>query len=509
MTVGAAPADVCVLVEGTYPYVAGGVSSWLHALITNLPDVSFAIVHLGSTPDRGRARKYTLPPNVVEFRDIAIHDAAWAGSGSTAVRPSALWDELREFHAQGGCPAHGQALAPLFRRLASPGRDELQARDLLYAPEAWELLTERYQKRAPHSSFADVFWTFRQTHLPLFALLQAELPDACVYHSLSTGFGGFLGAIASLRTGRPLVLTEHGVYTREREIEIAQAEWIYNERREGYQLTQRHGFFKEWWIEMFRFMARLAYETADSIISITRVNQRYQLQNGADPARMVVVPNGINVARMEGLRPTVVPPRAGLRVGFVGRIVPIKDVKTLIRAVKLAAASIPGLLVQLIGPTDEDPDYFAECRTLVETLGLGNIIEFTGQADVRGYYATMDVMLLTSLSEGQPLVILEANCAGVPAIATDVGACRELLEGGAPADVKLGPSGLLTPVSSPAETATALIALYRDPALRQRMAGAGQERVRRFYREEPLYTYYGALYGRYCTQDREAVAWPA
>ena len=225
--------------------------------------------------------------------------------------------------------------------LATPGRDGLQARDLLYAPEAWDLLAERYQAQAPNSSFADVFWTFRQTHLPLFALLQAELPDACVYHSLLTGFGGFLGAIASLRTGRPLVLTEHGVYTREREIEIAQAEWIYHERREGYRLTQRHGFFKEWWIEMFRFMARLAYETADGIISITRVNQRYQLQNGADPARMLVVPNGINVARMEGLRPAVETPHAGLRVGFVGRIVPIKDVKTLIRAVETSGAVDP------------------------------------------------------------------------------------------------------------------------------------------------------------------------
>ena len=167
--------------------------------------------------------------------------------------------------------------------------------------------------------------------------------------------------------------------------------------------------------------------------------------------------------------------------------------------------------MQLIGPTDEDPDYFTECRTLVESLGLGNTIEFIGQADVRGYYATMDVMLLTSLSEGQPLVILEANCAGVPCVATDVGACRELLEGGAPADVKLGPSGLLTPVASPAETAKALVRLYHDPALRRRMATAGQERVRRFYREEPLYAYYGGLYARYRAQAQmtEALAWPA
>jgi len=78
-------------------------------------------------------------------------------------------------------------------------------------------------------------------------------------------------------------------------------------------------------------------------------------------------------------------------------------------------------------------------------------------ADVKKYYSQIDVLVLTSLSEGQPLVILEGNCAGVPVVATDVGACRELLMGVSPEDQALGASGLITPVTSPQKTAAAII----------------------------------------------------
>src|SRR6476660_2974357 len=71
-------ADVCMLVEGTYPYVSGGVSSWIHSLITNLPDFTFSLVHIGALPGAKRTLQYKLPANVIGVHDIFLHDMSGA-----------------------------------------------------------------------------------------------------------------------------------------------------------------------------------------------------------------------------------------------------------------------------------------------------------------------------------------------------------------------------------------------------------------------------------------------
>ena len=134
-------------------------------------------------------------------------------------------------------------------------------------------------------------------------------------------------------------------------------------------------------------------------------------------------------------------------------------------------------------------------------LDLESVAHFTGSADVRIYYSQLDVLVLTSLSEGQPLVVLEGNCAGIPVIATDVGACRELLMGISIEDRALGDSGIITPVASPNETARAIIRLWHDEGLRLRMGRAGQKRTERFYRQEQLYSTYNNLYQHYIAQN--------
>ena len=85
-------------------------------------------------------------------------------------------------------------------------------------------------------------------------------------------------------------------------------------------------------------------------------------------------------------------------------------------------------------------------------------------------------------------------------MATDVGACRELLMGISAEDQALGASGLITHVASPQETAEAIIGLWRDEGLRLRMGRAGQERTRRYYRQEHLYQSYATLYQGYLPQ---------
>src|SRR5207247_9193674 len=135
-------------------------------------------------------------------------------------------------------------------------------------------------------------------------------------------------------------------------------------------------------------------------------------------------------------------------------VVPVRDVVTCIRACLLALQAVE-LDVRSIGPVDEDPAYVRRCRRLVAKLGLERAVRFEGALPIERVYSEIDVLVLTSFSEGQPLVILEAGAAGIPVVASDAGACRELLEGRGNADRPIGPSGIVTRLAAPGATAAA------------------------------------------------------
>ena len=165
-------------------------------------------------------------------------------------------------------------------------------------------------------------------------------------------------------------------------------------------------------------------------------------------------------------------------------------------------SSVPGAVrrtstsarvVRSHGPEDEDSTYAARCRSMVTALGLDEHIEFLGPRRVSEIYPQLDVLVLTSFSEGQPLVILEAFAHGLPVVATDVGACRELIEGSA-SDRKLGRSGIVTRVASPTDTAAALVQLAQQPSLRQAMGAVGAARVATRYQLEQVLASYDSLY---------------
>ena len=65
-------ADVCFLLEGTYPYVAGGVSSWVHELIKDHPHLRFAIVTILANKE-DMSRRYEVPANVIDIRHVYLH----------------------------------------------------------------------------------------------------------------------------------------------------------------------------------------------------------------------------------------------------------------------------------------------------------------------------------------------------------------------------------------------------------------------------------------------------
>ena len=489
--------DVTLLLEGTYPYVAGGVSTWVHQILNAYPDRRFSLLHI--SPHAGAYDKphFKVPTNVVGLQEVHCRGAEPTGRRG-AIRAEPLPPRKtasRVLSAIGRMHLSDQVDDALLADLAA---SDLSIPELLHGEATFGLVRELYEQLSPGAPFIDFFWHFRAMHIPMLRLLAGGCPDADVFHAVSTGYAGLVGAVQSYKTGRPLIVTEHGLYSRERERELSRATWIKDAGERSAVGCSRPSPLRRFWSHYFRMLSRIAYHQAKRLVTLSEANRAKQLVDGADPAKIEVVPNGVRfVDKPAAPAPapiTVAPPVAGrMRVGFVGRVVPIKDVITLVRAVALAVEEVD-LEVWIIGPQEEDAAYAARCRALCTSLGLDEIIKFLGPQPVSELYPQLDVVLLTSLSEGQPLVILEAYAAGVPVIATDVGACRELVEGGGDADRRLGPSGICTRVANPASTAAALRTLAKHPELRAAMGRAGLARVTARYQLQQVVASYDTLY---------------
>jgi glycosyltransferase involved in cell wall biosynthesis len=489
--VHAPEADVCLLLEGTYPYVSGGVSTWVNDLIRAQPDLTFHCVALVADR-RTRAFKYPIADNVVGLTHVHLQAPPQGRAGARNLRRTfaRIRPSLVSLQARGGIAD----LAKLIGTLA-PERERLGAAALLNSPEAWETLVRMYERTLPDCSFLDFFWTWRAQLGGLFAVLLAPLPKARVYHTISTGYAGLMAARANLETGRPAFVTEHGIYTNERRIEITMADWLSSVRPAALAVERAKRDLKDLWIDTFVAYSHCCYSASRAIVTLYEGNQAMQRRDGAAEDRLRVIPNGIDydgysaVKREDEGRPPA--------VALIGRVVPIKDVKTYIRAVAVARKEVPDLKAYVLGPEDEDPVYADECKELVKMLGLGDALEFKGRQKLTDWLGRIDALALTSVSEAQPLVVLEGGAAGVPTVATDVGACREMIEGRKDENPALGPGGAITGLADPQATGKALARLLRDKEWRRRCAAAIKRRVELYYNKKTIDRIYGELYAAY------------
>jgi glycosyltransferase involved in cell wall biosynthesis len=375
--------------------------------------------------------------------------------------------------------------------LLRPGGAPLQDR-LIDTRLAWDAICAMYEDIMPQASFMHFYWAWRALCGGLFATLSAPLPRARVYHTVTTGYAGLIAARAQRETGRPMIVTEHGIYTNERRIEILMAEWVADMIDKGISLDDPRLDLRDIWMQAFDAYARCCYQAASSITTLYENNQRLQLAIGADPSKLRVIANGVDVARFETL------PQAGAdlppTVALIGRVVAIKDVKTYLSAIAIVRRRIPNVRALVLGPKEEDASYANECQQLATELELDGIIEFPGSVALTAWLPKIHVVALTSLSEAQPLVLLEAGAARVPCVATDVGCCRELLEGRADEEPRLGPGGIVTGLFSPEETAEAICRLLENPELRSSMGRVQHARVARYYSTARATALYAELY---------------
>ncbi|AIQ13156.1 GT4 family glycosyltransferase PelF [Paenibacillus durus] len=474
---------ICIIAEGSYPYITGGVSSWIHSLVTSLTEHEFIILAIGAEEKQRGAFKYQLPSNIVEVKEIFLN------SYLNEVKPRR--DRLRltpaEHEAIGSLLGGGTAVdwAGLFDLLRS-GR-VTSAVQFLMSREFFRVLSKRCQEDYEHVPFTEMYWTVRSMMLPLLLTIREDIPKADLYHSVSTGYAGVIGALAKHLYGKPYLLTEHGIYSREREEEIIKADWV-------------QGYFKDLWIQYFYRLSEAAYSMSDQVITLFGRNRDIEIEIGCDERKISIIPNGVNVADYAEVAGP--PPEGGpLRLGAIVRIVPIKDIKTMIQSFALVKRELPESELYILGPWEENEDYYRECLELAATLQVQDII-FTGEVNVRQYLKRLDIILLSSISEGMPLAILEAMAAGKPCVTTNIGSCRELLFGNGD---NYGPAGIVVPVMHYDEMASAIIRLGRSRELREQMGLNGLKRAEAHYTREQFIEGYREFYLNY----EEGRSWPA
>ncbi|HEY0835295.1 MAG TPA: GT4 family glycosyltransferase PelF [Azospirillum sp.] len=497
---GTEPADVCLLMEGSYPYVAGGVSSWTHDVIRGYPDLTFHIVAL--VADRGtRKLAYELPPNVTGMTHVYLQepDAGWPWTRGAAELFRRIEVPLLQLQQGGGLAEVEEVV-----RLLAPRRPRLGRRVLLNSEDAFRMVVRLYERTLPDASFLEYFWGLRALMGGMFSVMLAPMPAARVYHAISTGYAGLFAARARLETGRPAILTEHGIYTNERRIEILMAEWLFEGSDMSLAVEKKKRDLRDLWLDTFASYSKACYDACDQIFTLYGGNQEFQRRQGADPAKLKIIPNGIDYAGYSKVvRDTAERPPT---IALIGRVVPIKDVKTYIRAAGILREDIPDLKAMILGPLEEDPQYVEECRTIVRHLDLEDTVIFAGRVKLTDWLGRVDAIALTSVSEAQPLVILEAGAAGVPTVATDVGSCAELILGRADEEPAIGPGGAITPLASPLDTARELRELLLDPVWRERCGAAIKERVRRCYDKVEIDRIYRGVYETYrAMPDRPAL----
>jgi glycosyltransferase involved in cell wall biosynthesis len=469
---------ICFVLEGNYPYVRGGVSTWVDGYIRSLPRDNFVLWTITDLESKQGQFVYRLPENVTEVSENFL---------GTSFNLRISKNPNLKFSAR-----EREAIARLIR-CADPDWEVLlnifhlhaeKPVEFFLSEEFLSLLKDFAREQFPFASFSDLFWTVRSMFLPLLFLMGQPMPEADLYHSPSTGYAGVLAALASKKYNKPFVLTEHGIYTREREEEILRSEWVIPH-------------FKDYWISMFFMFARLAYQQANRVTSLYRRASLIQQELGCPAAKCDVVPNGLNFESYAAIPDK--PKDDWVDIAAIVRFAPIKDIKTMIYSFSRLKQEFSHVRLHIMGGVD-DEEYYQECLDLIQFLDIKDIV-MPGNVNVMEYLAKIDFTILTSLSEGQPFAVLESLAARRPVIATDVGCCRELIEG----DLgdKFEHAGICVPPMHQSRLLQALLQMCQNEIIRKKMGIAGQQRVSAYYKIENIIGDYQKVY------EKAKTAWQA
>lgn len=229
-----------------------------------------------------------------------------------------------------------------------------------------------------------------------------------------------------------------------------------------------------------KILLTTAARMIDHFVCVSEDSARLAVQQGIPPGRVRTICNGIDVRRF----PYVGPHPNGPAV-VVARLSPEKGIETLLHATTLVVRADPAFQLEIAG---DGPSMISLRKTMVE-LGLEGHVRFLGQVrDVSALLARAGLFVLSSLSEGISLTLLEAMASGLPVVTTRVG--------GNPEVVADGENGFLVPPQDPRALADALLRLRRDREACVRMGEIGRRDVETKFDIRRMVSEYEMLYPR-------------
>ncbi|MEB8326795.1 GT4 family glycosyltransferase PelF [Dietzia kunjamensis] len=460
---------IALLNEGTYPVNTGGVSTWCDQMIKGMPDHTWEVVTLtgGSrTPITwevpAQVRATTLYPVWAPVRAGLPEGQLLARRRRARVRSA-----LREMWAAILPPAGTIAvtdgtvhhdpgrLSAALRELIDAGRGDLFR--LLGTESSAEALLDAWWAHSPaldRSARLSVGDAVEAATLVDRALCATDVKfgEVDLVHASSNGSAALVGLARKWRDGVPLILTEHGVYLRERYLALAGTQLGWSAR---YAVCTA-----------LRALCVLVYDEADLLLPVSDFNARWAVRLGADPARIHTVRNGVDTSTMTPVGPEPEIPT----ISFVGRIDPLKDLETLVRAYAVVRAALPETRLRIFGPCPAgNAGYKQEIEATIDELGIGDGVTWEGPtAGPRPAVEAGSVVALSSVSEGLPFTTIEAMMCGRVTVNTDVGGVSEAV----------GSDGLLgglVPPRDPDAFAQECLRFLTDDALREETGRRARE----------------------------------
>lgn len=495
------PQRVLLVTEGTYPVSWGGLSTWCHYLIRELPETEFSLMAVAEAP--GLPLRFQLPENLVDFRPTPLWGIrnAWEADRSRRfgdvvrrrrrTKERAIADDFLPgyttllAHVLGGAHDSAALVAALHAMYSFFADHDFDR--TLRSRLVWEAVVEQGHdlsrrlaedhdapRRAPAAGEIAAAWQW--IYHWLFPLATV-LPRVDVAHATMAGICSLVCVVAKAEHGCRFVLSEHGIYLREAYL--------------AEHASRGSLFLKLVKLGFARCMTEAAYAEADVVAPCCDYNHRWEQRVGAVPERIRTAYYGIDADTFEPVPRTRSPGGAPV-VAWAGRIDPLKDLETLLHAAALVVARRPDVRFRLYGTAPPGNEgYLTRCTALHAKLELGGALTFEGYAEsTAAAFAEADLVVLSSISEGFPYSTLEAMLCGKPVVATGVGGIRE----------QVSPAcGRIVRPRDPQALGEAILEIVDDMEQCEALARAARARVASLFTVERFRASHRDLYteGRY------------
>jgi glycosyltransferase involved in cell wall biosynthesis len=259
---------------------------------------------------------------------------------------------------------------------------------------------------------------------------------------------------------------------------------------------------------MQRRVQRHVCRLADCILVNATAVKQWLLADGYDPSKIVIIPNGVDLNRFNGVDRAAARRSLGVSestrlVGVVSRLSRLKGIEDFLLAAAMVASRMDDVKFVIVGEQSpiNDTAYLDELSELARTLKVADKVVFTGlRSDVPALMSALDVSVMPSLNEALSNVLLESMAAGNAVIATDVGGTSEALRDGV--------NGVLVPPSRPDVIAATIERLLNAPSHARELGITARKTIEDRFSLDRMVNATESLYDRLLSSTRRSVAAP-